>query len=244
MLKKWIALLLLCVSVGANASEVELAVGGTALRYQMPSGYVRVSEQSPPLFGYLEAALPPTNRLVEAFYTPADIQTLTAGGGIAKDTYFMVQAIRSIEHQTVASADWRGLLSQASAGMGKLDVNAEVASDDAARNQRLSKAAGVPTQAEFGKVSTPQIYRQTDDEVRFIMFVPLTINSGGKSLVISGTCTGAMVLVRNKPILVYAYRTSSTSADIEIARQELATAVEALAALNPSSEAVATTDGH
>src|SRR5688572_29780878 len=98
--------LLLAFWVGAvNASEVELKVGGATLRYEVPAGYVRASDESPALLRYLEAATPPENRLVEAFYTPADIQLLLSGGAV-KDTYFMVQSIRSLEPHTVSTSDW------------------------------------------------------------------------------------------------------------------------------------------
>lgn len=239
MLNKWMMLLLLCVAAAADASEVKLVVGDTSLRYEMPAGYVRVSEQSQPMFQYLQAALPPTNRLVEAFYTPADIQTLSTHGGASRDTYFMVQAVRSMEHQNLGIADWRRLLPEATAEMGRLDVNAQIAGDTR-RNERLSKAAGKPVELEFGKVATPQVYSQTDDEVRFIMLIPLTINVDGKSLAISGVCTGAMILVGNKPLFVYAYRSSSTADDIAIAKQALGAALDALLALNASSDTVDT----
>lgn len=242
MLGKWMVLVLLCVTVAADASEVKLDVGDASLRYDMPDGYMRVSEESPPLFRYLESAMPPANRLVEAFYTPADVQILLVGGGAAKDTYYMVQAIRSMERQTVSTADWRRIMSQATAEMGKVDINAEIASDTA-RNQRMSEAAGKPVQLEFGKVTTPQVYDQTDHGVRFVMSIPVTVNIDGQPLTLSGVCAGAMLLVRNKPLMVYAYRAASTPTDIAAVKQELGIAADALLALNASSAEVATSPG-
>lgn len=242
MSSRWAVLALLWVAVAAGATEVRLDVGGTGLRYQQPTGYVRVSEASPPLFRYLESAMPPANRLVEAFYTPADVRILTTGEGKAADTYFMVQSIRALEDQTVSTADWRQLLSQASAEMGKFDVNAEIARD-ATRDKRMSQAAGQQVQMEFGKIATPQIYSQDDNEVRFVMLIPVTVNVGGQPLSINGVCAGAMLLVRNKPLLVYAYRASSTAADVAAAKRQLAEATGALLALNASSADVATSPG-
>ena len=235
-------LALLCVCVAADATEVQLDVGGTRLRYEQPAGYVRVSEESPPLFQYLEAALPPANRLVEAFYTPADVQMLLTGKGKADDTYFMVQSIRVLEEQTVSTADWGKLLSQASAEMGKFDINAEIAKDTA-RDKRMSHAAGRQVQMEFGKIATPQVYSQDDKEVRFLMLIPVNINVEGQPLSINAVCAGAMLLVRNKPLLVYAYRASSTAADVAAVQQQLAVATDALLALNASSADVATSPG-
>lgn len=242
MLGKWVGLLLLCVAVAADASEVKLDVGDVSLRYDMPAGYVRASEESPPLFRYIESAMPPANRLVEAFYTPADVQILMVGGGAAKDTYFMVQAIRSMERQTVSTADWRRIMSQATAEMGKLDINAEIA-NDTARNQRMSEAAGKPVKMEFGKVAKPQVYDQNDNGVRFLMFIPVTVNIDGKPLALSGVCAGAMLLVHNRPLMVYAYRAASTPTDIAAAKHELGLAAAALLALNASSAEVATSPG-
>ncbi|SOD52867.1 hypothetical protein SAMN06296416_102121 [Pseudoxanthomonas wuyuanensis] len=229
------ALLLFFAAGWAAATEVELEVGGTSLRYDMPAGYVRVSEESPALTQYLQAAMPPENRLVEAFYTPADIQTLLAGGGAVKDTYFMVQANRSLESHTVSASDWRSLLVQATAVMDKVDVNAQLAKDGE-RNQRMSEAAGKPVRMELGKVAAPQVYVQTDNEARFVVFIPLTINVDGEPLTINAVCAGAMVLVANKPLMVYAYRASSTPADIETAKQALGSSVDALLALNGSTQ--------
>ncbi|KAF1705916.1 hypothetical protein [Pseudoxanthomonas sacheonensis] len=242
MLSRWAALALLCVVVAADATEVQLDVGGTRLRYEQPAGYVRVSEESPTLFRYLESAMPPANRLVEAFYTPADIQILLAGGEKVEDTYFMVQSIRMLENQTVSTADWRQVLSQASAEMGRFDVNAEVARD-ATRDKRMSHAAGQQVQMEFGKIVTPQVYSQNDNEVRFLMLIPVTVSVEGQPLSINGVCAGAMLLVRNKPLLVYAYRATSTAADVTAAKQQLAVATDALLSLNASSADVATSPG-
>lgn len=242
MSKRWVMLALSCVCAGAQATEVSLQVGNQTLRYQQPAGYVRVSEAAPPLFRYLESAMPPANRLVEAFYTSADIRILTTGEGKAADTYFMVQSIRALEDQTVSTADWRQLLSQASAEMGKFDVNAEVAKD-ATRDERMSQAAGQQVEMKFGKIGTPQVYSQDEHEVRFLMLIPVTVNVGGQPLSITGVCAGAMVLVRNKPLLVYAYRASSSAADVAAAKQQLAEATGALLALNASSADVATSPG-
>lgn len=241
MLSRWVVLALLCVAVAADATEVQLDVGGNSLRYEQPAGYVRVSEESPPLFRYLESALPPANRLVEAFYTPADVQILLSGGK-ANDTYFMVQSIRALEGQTVSTADWRRLLSQASAEMGKFDINAEIAKDTA-RDKRMSRAAGQQVQMEFGEIAKPQVYSQDDKEVRFLMLIPLTVRVEGQPLSINAVCAGAMLLVRNKPLLVYAYRASSTAEDVATAQRQLAVATNALLALNASSATVATSAG-
>lgn len=241
MLSRWVVLALLCVAVAADATEVQLDVGGNSLRYEQPAGYVRVSEESPPLFRYLESALPPANRLVEAFYTPADVQILLSGGK-ANDTYFMVQSIRALEDQTVSTADWRRLLSQASAEMGKFDINAEIAKDTA-RDKRMSRAAGQQVQMEFGEIAKPQVYSQDDKEVRFLMLIPLTVRVEGQPLSINAVCAGAMLLVRNKPLLVYAYRASSTAEDVATAQRQLAVATNALLALNASSATVATSAG-
>jgi len=242
MSKRWVMLALLWACAGAEANEVSLQVGNQALRYRLAPGYVQVSEAAPQLFRYLESAMPPANRLVEAFYTSADIRILTSGEGKAADTYFMVQSIRALEDQTVSKDDWRQLLSQASAEMEKFDVNAEVAKD-ATRDTRMSQAAGQQIEMKFGKIGTPQVYSQDDDEVRFVMLIPVTVNVGGQPLSINGVCAGAMVLVRNKPLLVYAYRASSTAADVAAAKQQLAEATAALLALNASSADVATSPG-
>jgi len=241
-LGKGMVLVLLCVASAADASEVKLDVGDASLRYDMPAGYVRASEESPPLFHYLASAMPPANRLVEAFYTPADVRIMLAGGGTAKDTYFMVQAIRSMERETVSTDDWRGILAQATAEMGKVDISAEIA-NDTARNQRMSEAAGKPVKIEFGEVATPQIYDQTDHAVRFLMFIPVTVDIDGKPLTLSSVCAGAMLLVRNKPLMVYAYRAASTPTDIAAAKRELGIAADSLLALNASSTEVATSPG-
>ena len=233
MLSRWVGLGLLCMAMFADASEVKLDVGPSSVRYEMPAGYVRASVQAPPLFRYLEAAMPPANRLVEAFYTPTDISSLLTGGGAARDTYFMVQSIRRLEHLSMSVADWRVAMSQATAEMGRLDVNALVASDTA-RDQRLSEAAGQSVQMEFGQIDTPQLYDEDERGVRFLMFIPVTLNIEGQPLSMSAVCAGAMVLVGDRPLLVYAYRSSSTATDIAAAQRELGTAIDALLALNGS----------
>lgn len=235
-------LVLAGLASSARAEEIKLDIGGSKIRYPAPAGYVRASVVSPPLFKYLEAAAPPTSRLVEALYTPADIKILLGTEGLAHDTYFMVQTLRSIEQKTVSTKDWSEYMTDAAADMEKMDVNALTERDEE-RSARLSEVAGKPVQMVVGKISKPQIYREVPGDLRFIMRVPAEVQIGGRSTAISAVCAGTMLLLRNKVLMVYAYRATSTAADQTRARDDLDAVVDGLIAMNPSDAAVDSSSG-
>ena len=66
MFRSFALLALLFLSCAARAEDVMSAdVGGAAVRFPIPEGYVRGSQAAPAVFEMIKAAIPPEARLVE-----------------------------------------------------------------------------------------------------------------------------------------------------------------------------------
>lgn len=197
----------------AHAEEVPLSVGGTTIEFPLPSGYVAISKSEPRLFEYLEAATPPSNRLLEAFYTPDDLETVLNGGTI-KEIYYQAQVLRTLERKDVSIRDWQRFKPEVMATLQKLDAN-ELFARDTKRNERMSKAADKNVEVEFGKVGVPRLYRETPTGVLFDMMIPGSISVDGDTQSLTLGMTGATLLLRNRIVYLYAYTPDISDAGIE-----------------------------
>ena len=233
-------LLLLALSV-AHAAPVPLLIGDTTIQFPIDAGYVRVSQEQPKFFELTAAALPPSNKLVESFFTRADIARL-GQGGIAADTYFQVQVLRAIESREISVDDWNALKPQLTAGMTKLDLN-QVISSDTGNNDRMSAVAGQQVKVNFGKIGTPVVYRETPSSIDFGTLVPMEMNIGGEVQNLTFAAAGSFVVVRNKLIFVYAFSTSTSAEAIAKLRARLDATVDQTIALNPSDATTQSSSG-
>jgi hypothetical protein len=230
MLKLLAPFLLLLVHPTAHAAQVPLAIGGTTIQFPVDAQYVRLSEGEPKLFAFTAAALPPGNRLVEAFDTRADVARLEQGG-IAKDVYFQVQVLRSLESSQVSTEEWNALKPSLTAGMTKLDVN-KVISSDTASNDRMSAVSGQQVNVNYGKIGALVVYRETPSSINFGTLMPLEMNIDGKVQKMTIAAAGSFVFVRGKLIYVYAFSTSTSAAAIANLHARLNVAVDQTLALN------------
>src|SRR5258706_11491372 len=138
---KYFAVLLLSMLIPfAHAAQIPLTIGDTTIQFPVDAGYVRASTAEPKFFDFVQAALPPTNRLVEVFITPADLDHLHTAG-VADGPYYEVQVMREMETRQIGIDEWNENKPQLTAGMTKLDINA-LAAKDTDSSARMSAAAG------------------------------------------------------------------------------------------------------
>lgn len=232
MLKYLAPILLLPALSVAHAAPVPLLIGGTTIQFPIDAGYVRVSQEQPKFFELTAAALPPSNKLVESFFTRADITRL-GQGGIAADTYFQVQVVRTIESRQISLDDWDALKPELTAGMAKLDMN-QALSSVSGSNDRMSAVAGQQVKVSFGKIGAAVIYRETPLSVNFGMLVPVQMSVGDNAQNSTIAVAGADAMVHNKVIFIYAYSTSTSAEAIAKLRARLDATVDQTIALNPS----------
>ena len=234
--------LAIALPAAAQADPVALTVGDATIQFPSEPGYVRVSQAEPRIFSVAQAALPPSNRLVELFESSADLARARAGGAL-QETYFQVQVARELESRQISVSDWNDLKPQLTAGMASADLDQAIASEASDSNARMSAATGKSVAIHYGKVGQPTIYRQTPMSVSFSMQVPIQITIGGsvQSATMAAAC--AMVVVRNKLIYIYAFSAATSDASMASLRASLDRTVDQTTALNPSDSSVASTGG-
>jgi hypothetical protein len=226
----------------AHAEPVPLTIGDTTIQFPVDAGYVRASTAEPKYFEVVQAALPTTNRLVEVFLTPADLDRMRAGG-TASDVYYEVQVVRDTESRPIGMDEWNENKPQLTAGMSKLDMNELAAKEGSSASARVSAAAGKSVNLSFGNISSPTIYRETPMSVEFGMSVPLRMNSGGQTVGVNASVAGAIAVVRNRLVLIYAYRAVNDDASIADLHARLDALVDQTQALNPSDPNLSTSTG-
>lgn len=228
---------LLAASALAHADDVALDIGGRSILVPLEPGYVAVSERSPELHRWGQAALPASNRLVETFHTEANLAALLRGE-LADGHYYMVQTMRSVESTDVSLADWQAMQSGITRGMVDSRTRDSVHADDAARSARLSEVAGREVAMRFGELEAPEIYARTRETVRFLMNIPAKVEVEGEVVELSIGAAGAMVLVKDRIVFVYWYAVPASPESIDEARRKLDAMVTAMVRRN-GVEAVA-----
>lgn len=238
----WLLLALAALTAHAQDGQVTLDIGGTPIIMPVEAGYARVSERSPELHSIGQAALPPSNRLVETFHTEPNMAAILRGEN-ATGHYFMVQVMRSAEALQISDADWQAALPQIKVGLDSWRPES-MTDDDASRAQRLSEAAGREISMRFGELEKPTIYTETADSVRFLMKIPVNLSVGSgdarTTSTFTGGAAGAIVLVKGKVLFLYWYAIPADPASVEIARQKLDGTIDRLLALNAPAAAAAT----
>ncbi|GAB2498089.1 hypothetical protein [Arenimonas alkanexedens] len=229
---------LLALAPAAHAGVVAFPMGDASIQVPIESGYVAVSEHAPELHRFGQAALPPSNRLVDTFYTAADLKALQQGE-MLNGHYFMIQTMRSLEPLQVSVADWQRMQPDITSGMVDALAGKEIHNDAEARDARMSEAAGRDVAMRFGELTAPEIYAKTPDSIRFLMNIPAVFEVGGETREVAVGAAGAIVLVQNKLVFVYWYAVPATPDTIDVARRKLDTTVEGMVALNASDASVA-----
>ena len=225
------AFLLLAPAV--QAEPVPLTVGDTTIQFPADAGFVRASSADPKFFSFVQAALPTTNRLIEIFITPADLDRLHTTG-VAAGPYYEVQVMRELETRPIGMDEWNENKAQLTAGMGKLDMNQLASKEAGGASQRVSAAAGQQVNVNFGKINTPTIYRETPMSVEYGMTVPVQINSGGQTVSATISAAGSFTVAHDRMIFLYAYSSATDEASIADLHKRMDALVDQVQALNPN----------
>jgi hypothetical protein len=208
---------------------VELSVGDTKLLFPIEPGYVRVSAMAPHTFEVSAAAMPTTNRLVEAFYLESDLKKVLLGGAV-EGTYFQVQAFRDVEKLDLNQADWISARASITAGMGKIDMAKYMADERKAMNARISATSSGAAPIDMMVTSNPQIYVTDDNSARFTMVI--SVKTGGSETPTKVALAGAIVHARNKVLMICAGQLFESIASVAAVTKRLDAATEAFLALN------------
>lgn len=222
----------------ALADEVAVTVGDKSIRVPVEAGYVATSERAPELHRFGQAALPPSNRLVETFYTEEQLAAVLRGEAVS-GYYFMIQTMRSLEAKQVSVADWEKMQPAITSGMVGSEVFEGIRNDEEARDARMSEAAGREVAMRFGELKAPEIYARTPESIHFLMNIPAMFEIDGESREMSVGAAGAVVLVQNRILFIYWYAVPASTETVDEARRKLDSTVDAMVAMNASDASLA-----
>lgn len=229
--------LLVAGSVGlAQAAVVSLPLDGATIEFPIDGPQRPISQSEPAHLKVLESALPATNRLVEVFYTPADLQRL-AQGGVVEDIYYQVQVPRALESKTLGTADWDRLKRDLIAELETFDINAAVAADDG-RGARISKAAGEDVEMRFGEIGKPRLVKDAPLYVTYGLVVPTALSIGGVTHEATMSVAAGTALLRNKVVYVFAYAPGASPAEVERLHADFDGTMQKLVTLNAPDASV------
>lgn len=192
-------------SVQAQQTHV-LQAGETTIKVSVPDGYVRTSDRLPDLFKLTEAAIPPASRLVESFFTEADIKQMLLGKTTKQAPNYQVHTLRAAEGMNFNDAEWAELRASSIKEMGGLDAKQLMNSTASARDERISSASSGQIEMKVGDVSKPQLYGDDPESIRFTMLVPFETRVGEENVRVNVECAAAIVRISSKFVMLYVYR--------------------------------------
>lgn len=201
-----VALLALCSSAALAENAATLTVGGKPIRIAIDSRYVSASEKAPALFATAGAALPTGNRLVEMFVAESDIKRMLLGQAMS-DAYVQVQTLRDAEDVRLTDADWTRMRPELIRQSGALNVDALAKSEQGAMGKRMSAKSGGAVALEFGHIGKPILHGTDPRSIRFTIVLPMTGTVNGVKRTAQIECVGAITVLHEKLVYIYAYKT-------------------------------------
>jgi len=229
--------LLLAASAPTHAGEAAFSIGGKTILVPVEEGYAAVSERVPEAHRFTQAALPPSNRLVETFHTEANLEAIARGESVTGH-YFMIQTMRSLEPLQVSVADWKQMQPAITQGMVESNLGKSIRDDEGARGTRMSEAAGREVAMRIGDIKAPEIYGRTPESIRFLMNIPATFEVDGEITELNVGAAGAIILVQNRVLFVYWYAVPASPESVDVARRKLDATADRMVALNASDPGV------
>lgn len=240
-----LVLALACLVPALAGAEVivPLTTGGTEIRVATDDGYLRTSDTLPTMHAVLAAALPPGNRLVEAFLSESDAKRMVLGLPW-QDTFLQVQVLRNAEALDFSAADWEQGRPAIAAALGVLDFDAIVRGRASADSDaRMSTAAGMSVSLKFGELGKPLLYDSEGPSLRFVMLLPMAVEVAGQPHQVTLESAGAVVRLSNKLVYLFAYRQHVEGNDTSAVRAALDRFVDRAIALNAAGPSVQAAPG-
>jgi len=213
MFRSFALLALLFLSCAARAEEVMSAdVGGTAISFPIPEGYVRASQAAPILFEMVKSAIPPEARVVETLLATSDL-----GNAGLEQPYYVYGFATMTEAMTISQAQWeegRPVLAKAIGG-----VDADAAAENVSRRatERMREATGAEVNLQVGEVGKARVYSQAGGVVRFTMKFAMKAELGEDKVEKLLDYASAMLVLNGKLVIIGVY-TQSTPEDAQFER--------------------------
>lgn len=232
---RWIvAGLLFTLAIAAIAAPQTF--GARQLEIPEPQGFVALSAASPRFMEMAQAYLPPGNRLVEVYATPADRSVFAAGGGKDMQRYLQLQTLRKAEGKPISSADFKEESQEMESGLKQAFANIDSQAGELLNkgNAAFKEKEGVDPQigaSDFGYLGS---YRSEPWGMFFSISTKIAAGAEAHKMI----CSGALALINHQIVYLYAYSNFDQASDRIWAENAVSAWADAVHVANPDDPAL------
>lgn len=227
--------LLLCCAYVAAAS---LQFGARSLNVPEPQGFTALSNVSPRYMQLAQAYLPATNRLVEAYATPADAKALAEGRASTLTRYLQLQVPRAAEGTPISEQEFTQASKEMEGQFESTMRNSKDTTDDLTKkgNAAVKRATSTDPKVALSGIEYLGVYRREPWGLFFTIKSGVSSGDSNKETLV---CAGALVMINYQLLFMYSYAHYQDSADREWVEQAASAWADATRAANPNDPAVA-----
>jgi len=227
--------MLLCCAFAAAAT---LQFGTRSLNIPEPQGFTALSSVSPRYMQLAQAYLPATNRLVEAYATPADAKALAEGRSSPLVRYLQLQAPRAAEGMPISETEFTQASKEMESQFETTMRNSKDTTDDLTQkgNAEIKRITSTDPKVALSGIEYLGAYRREPWGLFFTIKSGVSASGGGNQTLV---CAGALVMINYQLLFMYSYAQYHDSADREWVEQATSAWADATRAANPNDPAVA-----
>ena len=239
-----VAILFSFVSLMATLVHAEtLQFGSRSLNIPNPEGFEPLATVSPRYIQAAQAYLPATNRLVEAYASPADTKALAQGQPTSLARYFQMQTSRKAEGVAVSAAEFAEASKEVEGSFEQTlkdsqPLATQLTDQGNAEVKRLTSSDPKIALSGIGYLGA---FRREPWGLFFTIKSGLTAEDGTNQVMV---CGGALVLVNYQLLFMYSYSQYRDESDRRWVEQATSAWADAARAANPDDPKVAATASH
>ncbi|HZP66902.1 MAG TPA: hypothetical protein VFB32_11385 [Rudaea sp.] len=229
---------LVCCFAPVHAGD--LAFGKRTIYVPDPDGYIPLAQSMPRYMQAAQAYLPATNRLVEAYATPADAAAMEQGKPVLS-RYFQVQVLRSLDGTPVSPDELADAEGEMDRGLKQALGNVDSIGRDLASkgNSEIKRMTAVDPQISVSDTGYLGVYRKEPWGQFFT--IKTRLSTGLMSKPTDLVCAGAIVLANYQLVFLYGYSVYKNEGDRQWAEQAVSEWADQVHGANPDDAKVAAT---
>ena len=221
----------------AGATAEPVAFGTRTLNVPAPEGFVGVAKSSPQYIQAMQAYLPASNRLVDAFVTPESAKALIGKTTIALDRYFQLQTLRKVDGTALSSEDFRGASTEIETSFAKAIKEVDIGKLTKDGNAQVKKMTSADPQVALSGVESQGVYRREPWGIFFTVKSRVASGASGESVDL--ICAGAVTLVNHQLMYLNGYALLNGPDDQKWVQQAVSAWADMVHAANPDDPEVA-----
>ncbi|WP_133501775.1 hypothetical protein [Cognatilysobacter terrigena] len=229
----------LVASAPARA-QVGARIGEEAITLPVPApGYSPAPDSNAQLTALLESFVTPANRRLASFLADGDLADAMRGNLHQMPRHFEAQTMRSVETQTVSTADFRKLqpIIDRQLQQQTVAIRDEVNRSFGNANATLTEANGASTAISVESMEPMPVHEQSDHSLQVSMRTAYLRRISGQVDRFTVVASMGIVNVKGKVLFLYAYGGAD---DLQWTRDHLRTWVASTLAANDSASSGST----